>query len=129
MKCLFRVDRLDLLFDEYHFERAQGLSSFKFLHVQGTQTCIVEASRHDPKGVTHKYLVYPVARQQIGGGELHVVPGVGGRDGKHVILDARQQMVGFEHRERKRVQPEKPQQGVFGHHGYMDQQVSILAVI
>ena len=37
-------------------------------------------------------------------------------------------MVSLEHSKRKGVQPEKPQQGVLGHHGNMDEQVSILAM-
>ncbi len=91
-----------------HLKGTQRLSSFKFLHIKGTQTCVGKVFRHDPKVFTHKYLVYPVAGQQISGGQLRVVPGVSGQDGKNIVFDIGQQMVGLEHREREWVQPEEP---------------------
>ncbi len=48
----------------------------KPLHVECSQTGVVEPPGHDPEGVTHEHLVDPVAAGQIGRGELNVVLGV-----------------------------------------------------
>ncbi len=81
------AELVDSLLDGHHLEGAQLLCVLELLHVQGPQTGVVEAAGHDSEGVTHENLIYPMAGHQVGGGELHVVPRVGERNGEHVIFD------------------------------------------
>jgi hypothetical protein len=84
------TELIDSLLDGHHLKGAQLLRVLELLHVQGSQTGVVKASGHDPERIAHEDLVYPMTRHQVGGGQLHVVPRVCGRDGEHVVLDIRQ---------------------------------------
>jgi hypothetical protein len=104
------TELIDTLLDGHHLEGAQLLRVLELLHVQGSQTGVVKASGHDPERIAHEDLVHPMAGHQVGGGQLHIVPRVRGRDGEHVVLDIRQKMMGLEERQGKRVKPEQPKQ-------------------
>ncbi len=51
-----------------------------------------------------------MAGHQVGGGQLHIVPRVRGRDGEHVVLHVGQQVVRLEHWQRKGMQPEESEE-------------------
>jgi hypothetical protein len=61
------AELVDPLLDGDDLKGAQGLGGRELLHVEGTKASVVKSFRHDSKGVTHKNLVYPVARQQVCG--------------------------------------------------------------
>ncbi len=70
-----------------------------------------------------------MTRQEIHGGQLHVVLDVSAPDAKEVILHVQHQVMGGEHVQWEWVELEQPQQGVPWHHGYVDEDVIITAVI
>jgi hypothetical protein len=120
---------VNLLLNGHHFEGAQLLGVLELLHVEGPEAGVVESPRHDPKGVTHEDLVYPVTRHQIRGGQLHVVSGVRRGNGEDVIFDIRQEVVCIKQRKRERVKPEKPKERVLGCHGNVKEEMPVLSVI
>jgi len=77
----------------------------------------VKVPVHHAKGVTREDVVYAVAGAHISGRELHTVVGVCWWDGKNVTLDIQNQVVHLKEWQQEGVQPEKTEQGVFGHHG------------
>jgi len=50
-----------------------------------------------PKGVAHEDLIYPVAEQEIRGGQLHIVLGVSAQDPKEIVLHIQHQVMGVKH--------------------------------
>ncbi len=117
------------LLDGHHFERAQFLGILELLHVEGPEAGVVEPPRHDPKGIAHENLIYPVTGHQIRGGQLHVVSSVRRRNGKDVIFDIRQEVVGIKQREREGMKPEKPKERILGCHRNMQEEMSVLSII
>jgi hypothetical protein len=54
---------------------------------------VVKILFHDSEGVTHENLIYPMAGEQVSGGQLAIVPGVSGGDGKDVVLHVWQEVM------------------------------------
>jgi hypothetical protein len=117
------------LFDRHHLEGAQLLGLLEFLHVKSTEAGVVESSRHNPKGVAHKDLIYPVTGHQVRGRQLHVVSGVRRGDGEDVIFYIWEEVMCFEQRKRKRMKPEKSEERVLGSHGDVKEEMPVLSVI
>jgi hypothetical protein len=117
------------LLDGHYLEGAQLLGVLELLHVEGPEAGVVEPPRHDPKGIAHENLIYPVTGHQIRGRQLHVVSSVRRGNGEDVIFDIRQEVVRIEQRKRKGVKPEEPKQGVLGCHGNVKEEMPVLSVI
>ncbi len=56
------VELVDSLLDRNNLKGAKHLCGLELLHIQCAQACVVKPPGHDPKGVAHRDLVYPVAR-------------------------------------------------------------------
>ncbi len=71
------LNLVELFAHWHHPEPAETLDESKLLHVQSPKACVIKSFRHHTKGVAHEDLVYPVAGQEVCGGLLHIVLGVG----------------------------------------------------
>ncbi len=61
------AELVDPLLNWNNLKGAKCLRSLELLHIQCAQACVVKSPGNNSKGVAHKDLVYPVAREQVRG--------------------------------------------------------------